>query len=314
MAKKSLLLALSGSQQSLQAAQLCWKLAELTNSRVTAQHVIDTFAISQLLGHELPGFIGTAPYLEIRADLFEKMKAVGQELVKVYDERAAFHSFESSSVIDSGDPVQEICRRAKEHDLVVIGHQTIDNDHLSNVRHQFIRNSVAAGLAHECPRPLLIVRELAGLCKKVKLVMSAEHINQLLIDDCIQTANLLGAKVEIICLAADNHEEPAKMLIKDLQKSNPLLNNVKIRVHNLCNATHIKEALAWDKDGEHAVNNRELLVIPTRQIVGKRITVFGSSPSDFIKHAGFSTILLWPEEHSQPIFKQAIIGMSAYSK
>ncbi|HMO19937.1 MAG TPA: hypothetical protein PKC98_03100, partial [Candidatus Melainabacteria bacterium] len=62
MSQFSILYGLSGSEASKQAAELAWKVAELSCGRVDAHHVIDSRAVWELLRNDKPGFIGSGPY------------------------------------------------------------------------------------------------------------------------------------------------------------------------------------------------------------------------------------------------------------
>jgi len=299
MATQSILLGLSASEKSQYAAEVCWWLAEKTNAAVLAQHVVDSQGAWELLGHDRPGFLGSGPFVGAYQTLAASLLSVGQKLADVYDARAAARPITSESVVDDGNPVQEIQRRANEHDLVVIGHHPSIVESPENEHRHRRRFSVAETLAHVCPSPLLVVQEQCEPWSKMRILLSVKHVNEHYINFCLDLASQLSLEPELVGLACGIHEEDHAMFVADLRKSNRNLYNVTIKVKHLTDYSLDENTCSWwtcEDDIEWDALPDTLIAMPTRKLEGRRITVYGSSPAYFIRHLRLPTILLCPEE------------------
>ncbi len=299
MHKMSILLALSGSEQSYQAAQVAWMLAKQADTSVVAQHVVDTRTAWALLGNSKPGFIGSGLYVTAYESLCNSLRELAKKLADKYEAMASAKKIKSICLIDEGNPVHEICRRAKDHDLVITGHEPSETKAIDRERGQYVRLSIAEGLANQCPRPLLIVQGEWQPWKTLKILVSVDHLNIEYIRACMQTASLLGLQSELVCLATGVREESPKNLIRDLREAHKELAKMAIEVALFGDFEIEDGASLWSHKPvrvELDAYSDNLVVIPTREIGGKRITIFGSPPEMFIQHLTLPNILLYPEE------------------
>lgn len=300
MRKLSFLLGLSGSKHSKYASELCWELAEKTGAKALAQHVIDSRTAWELLRSDEPGFIGSGPYVQAYESLSASLSLLAEKLMEKYQALTSNRKIDSQCVIDEGNPVREICRRALDHDLVIVGHQPTGVQTVEHDRCHYVRYAIAEGLAHECPRPLLIVQENGKLWKNIKTLVSIEHLNIPFIRASQKLALAVGADLEVICLTSGIHEENPQELRHDFRKANPDLAEIPLRIEVVRGSavddkTSLQSAVGSQIDLD--CDGHTLLVIPTREIGHNRITVFGSSPDNFVRHLTLPSILLWPEEH-----------------
>lgn len=311
MKGKSILLALSGSQQSSYATEVCWNLASQLHASITAHHVVDSHSAWEFLGHDKPGFLKSERYLNAYQNLCKSLFCLGEELAEAYTSEAKKRGVDDICIVDEGNPIEQICKRALDHKLVVIGHRSH-----AEVKHsigapgeqkpphaagQFLRLSVAEALSNECPRPLLIVQDKCSIWTSMTILISMDHVNEIFIDSCLDMAESLKVNPVLLCLSSGNHEEPAESFIKDIRESNPRLQSVpmavapadgQISVHN-----HDWSLSDGDKIDKSQFENT-LVVIPTRKVAGERITVVDSSPAFFIRHLTLPSILMWPEEYA----------------
>ncbi len=300
MHKMSILLALSGSEQSYQAAELAWRLAKQADANLVAQHVVDTRTAWALLGNSRPGFIGSGLYVAAYESLCNSLRELAKKLADKYESMASAVKIKSDCLIDEGNPVHEICQRAKDHDLVITGHEPSETKAIDRERGQYVRLSIAEGLANHCPRPLLVVQGEWQPWKTLKILVSVDHLNIEYIRACMQTASLLGLQSELVCLATGVREESPENLIRDLREAHKELENMSIEVALFGDFEIEDGASLWSRKPvrvELDAYSDNLVVIPTREIGGKRITIFGSSPEMFIQHLTLPNILLFPEEN-----------------
>lgn len=299
MRGKSILLALSGSQQSRYATEVCWDLARRLGATITAHHVVDSHSAWEFIGHENPGFLEPAVYLESYQQLVSSLFTLGEELADTYAEEAKSAGIDDVCIVDEGNPVTEICRRAANHKMVVIGHKGTKKG--QQPRSQFLRLSVAEALAHDCPRPLLVVQDECKSWSSLSIMISLDHINEVFINSSLDMAKALGLQPTLLCLTGGAHEELPDQFVNDIRESNPRLKHVPIALTPAQQDISVKvehwyapAGIPFDRD----LWDNTLIVIPTRMVAGERLTVVDSSPSMFVRYLTLPSILLWPEEYA----------------
>ena len=298
MKGKSILLALSGSRQSHYAAEVCWQLARKLGSTITAHHVIDSHSAWEFLGHENPGFLASQKYLDVYQELVSKLFVLGEELAQKYAEEAKVLGVDDACIIDEGDPIKQICKRAVDHKMVIIGHRPSTSKQV--LSSQFQRLSLAESLAHECPRPLLIVQDECQQWTSLSIMVSLDHINELFINSSLDMAEALGLRPALLCLTGGANEETPENLVRDLRQANERLERLPIALVPAQKELSVSVDQWYAPDDlpfEKQLWDNPLMVIPTRMIAGERITVFDGSPAYFVRYLTLPSIMLWPEEY-----------------
>lgn len=292
----SILLALSGSQQSKYAAEVCWDLSERLGAEVLAQHVVDLHSSWEFLGHDNPGFLDSASYVNAYQKLGTSLFNLGEELAVAYAAETARRGQKGECVVDQGNPVQQIADRAKDHELVVIGHKPSGLS-ATNPRSQFLRLSIAEALSNDCTRPLLVIQQQVKSWSNLGIVISSEHINEGFINNSLKTARALNLQPVIVCLAAIPDMDVQEFAL-NLRKANPGLRYVPIGLSQTQHESFSDDSMIWSCTAEQrpSLQNNTLLVIPTRAVGDERLTVLDGAPSVFIRYLNLSSILLWPEE------------------
>jgi nucleotide-binding universal stress UspA family protein len=295
----SILLALSGSQQSRFATELCWSMANKLGAIVTAQHVVDSFNAWEFIGHEHPGFVDSEKYLRSYQRLCSDLFELGEELSTAYRAESAAHSQSPLFFLDEGNPVTEICSRAASHDLVVIGHRPTPATAGSRLMRQFQRLSIAESLANQCPRPLLIVQEPVKQWRNVAIVISTDHVNERFINCSLDMSVALKLEPTLICLAG-GPELDFHTFAQDMRTANKRLTGLGIGLTELetlhCDSSNLLWSLPRASEVPR-VDDQTLMIVPTRELNTARLSLLDGSASDFVRHSMLPSILLWPEEY-----------------
>jgi nucleotide-binding universal stress UspA family protein len=285
----SLLLALDGSEQSLHAAEFAWQLAKASKAKVVAQTVVDSSATWKLIAPGEPGLIGSGPYVMAHESIKAALHTIADALVVSYETRAKGTGVQSQSVIDEGDIVEEILKRANDHDLVIIGHRRSRTNERTGRQRGFSPYSVTEEVAHYCPKPLLIVQHKQLPWKSARLVVSPETFNTTTLNAFLEFTAPYAIPLQIYCIGSD-------------ETINKLLSQVRASVSKSKNIT----VLAYDpSEGDDPfdcavdVNAEALLVITT---TGKkeRQTCAGTSLASFVRYLTPATILILPAEMREP--------------
>ncbi|MBU6454612.1 MAG: universal stress protein [Cyanobacteria bacterium REEB67] len=309
MSQHSIMVALDGSLYSRYAADLCWRIAQVTGSSVTALHVVDTHGAKQLCGPdsvaagEAEGFLRPEEARFFYKNVCEQLHSQAKFLASHYLADALRHGVTTNFVIAEGDPVSVIVEQAARHDLVVIGHSPNKNEKAAINRQKLIRLSLAEALSHECPRPLLFVQAEVSMLSEITVLLSIEHLNELYIDRCLNLAAALDLPVTFLCLTADLAHTDTAEFVHNLKEANPKLKNLLVEVTTLA---------AVSRAGGHAFSEEFILrkgsqqsytvlpVLPTRKLGKERLTVLGGSTSNLVRTLVQPAMLLMPEECSQP--------------
>jgi len=302
MHKLSILLGLTGSEKSKYAAEVAWSIAKRAKGRVVASHVVDTRMAWELIRNDRSGFIGSGVYVEAYENFCKSLRSIGSALSTKFQTIAEGQEVPTTVLVEEGSPVRRLSDRAAEHDLVVIGHQPRNPRSKEEEHCNFIRYAVAEGLAHECPRPLLVVQDKVYSWSDMSILVSVDHLNFSFVHACVEMAKILGLKPNLVALASGTREESPIAILQDLRKAHPELADIDIFVQMLRGIT-LQEHKPFIQTGEVELDWRPepntLLVIPTRKTGGHRITVFDTSPDSFVKCLALPSIMLWPEEYTQ---------------
>lgn len=160
----SFLLSLDGSSESRSAASFAWALANRTGARVVAQYVVDSAAVWRFLSFDLAGFVGSGVFMEAREKMIDALHSIAEALLLSYAYQAEGQEIEPVTCIDEGDPVTEIARQAKEHDLVVLGHKQNSDAHIR----------LLEKLMEICPCPILVVRNAIKPWSKLQIFANCD--------------------------------------------------------------------------------------------------------------------------------------------
>lgn len=301
MSKHSILVALSGSEQSRNAAELAWFIAEKIDATVTAEHIIDCRSVWELLRSDKPGFIGSGTYVQAYDQTMESMRSLSNQLLSKYEAIAEGKKIEGKVITKEGNPVELLAQDAKDYDLIVLGHapsglRAVDRDF-----NHYIRRSIAEGIAHESPIPVLIVQSKPAVWQGMTIVSEMDHINIQYIRSCLNLALVLGLTPKLEFWATGVREEKPASFKKDLLSELPEAKGIDVEID--CFEGHAavsRQDLFYENKAGEAGESffaETLFVLPTRDIGKKRITVLGTAPEDFIVSLTLPCLLLWPEDH-----------------
>ncbi len=296
MSGKKILLGLDGSVQSRYAAELAWALAKAGKMQVEAQHVVDSLASWDFLSFDIAGFIGSGPYFEAHEMMRDTLQSLGENLIEVYRNLAKDNGIEGEAFLDEGTTIREICIRAKDCQIVVLGqHSTGMNSPVEDQR-KLPRRSIAESLTHYCPRPLLVIQDRCEPWKTMRIMSSPHETQTDLIRSCVKWGQSVNIEPTVRVLHTDC-EQPATdaktasdglKATQDLTKALPELKGKKVDVRTTSDLNEY-----WKSDAEE--NEHILLVIPVTEVNGVRLTPFGTTPDVMVRYLNHPAILFWME-------------------
>lgn len=315
MSKHSILLALSGSEQSRNAAEVAWLFAKRMNAEVTGVHVIDKNSVWELLRSDTPGFVGGGQYIEVYDRIIESLKSLSETLLHRYEDLSRQAGVKGKCLVKEGNTISVLAHDSAQFDMVVVGHIPSHLRKFDRELSRYIRHSVAEGVAHESKVPVLIVQSAPIPWDAMTIVSEIDHVNVVYIRSCLKLARMLGLRASIEFWGTGVREESPDSLRQDLIKEIPEALNSEIEIEYFCghSATERKDLFHGEELNQAALLPSEtLFVLPTRGIANNRITVFGIEPEEFIRSLSLPCLLLWPEDHKSFILEDgANIEVSA---
>lgn len=297
MSEKRILLGLDGSAQSRYAAELAWALSKAGNMPVDAQHVVDSLAAWDFLNFDIAGFIGSGPYFEAHETMRNTLQEIGQNLIDVYRNLAQQNGIEGEAYLDEGTTIREICWRAKDAELVLLGQRGTGMQSPNEDKRKIPRRSIAESLTHYCPRPLLVVQDRCKPWSKMRIMASPTSLPTDLIKSCLQFGSKFGIEPSVRMLfvmdekaekLSDKTAPNGLKATQDITKSIPELTGKQIDIRN---TDDINEY--WKQDAEE--DSETLLVVPVVEVDGVRRTPFGTSPDLIVRYLNHPAVLFWME-------------------
>jgi len=299
MKTKKILLAFDGSTQSMNAAELCWELAAKHPIRLTAQHVVNTVGLWQLLNFELPGLTGSGPYIAAHEAMSKELRSIGETLVTIYDTKAKSRGLADQCVLDEGDAISEVARRARTHDLVVIGHHPSKRDPLPGsgqdqngaLPRYLTHFSMAETLTRVLDKPLLVVQSQTKPWKAINLILHGHNKLEDSFRAGVELAAFFNLPLEInsyfIGDASEADIPDLKELVDETEKLYPdlVLKTRQARLWPNSDNAHLAE-VACDPDA--------LVVIPTFECGSERQSAFGTGINLFVRYAEVNSLLFYP--------------------
>ncbi len=302
MSKHSILVAISGSEQARNAAEVAWQIAKQVKAEVTAEHVIDTRTVWELLRNDKPGLVGSGPYIAVYESIITALNSLANKLSLEYEALAAGAGIKGEFKSKEGNPVGILSSDAKDYDLLVVGHHPSGVGLIDHEFNHYVRYSIAEGLAHHSTVPVLIVQSKPLTWESMTIVSEIDHVNYTYIRSCLRLAKLLGLKPTLEFWGTGTREEAPEKFKEDLKQMIPEAKDTPFDFDYYGGmAATARKDLFHGKESESEqpveIRSDSLFVLPTRGLARDRITVFGMHPETFIRSLVLPCLLLWPEDN-----------------
>lgn len=299
MLKKQILLGLDGSAQSRYAAELAWTMAKRSSFSVIGQHVVDSLAAWDFLGFDIAGFIGSGPYFAAHETMRNSLYSIGESLVEAYKSLADDNDIEGEVFLDEGTTIREICQRAKDTDIVMLGHRSTGMRGPDEDRRRLPRRSIAESLTHYCPRPLLVIQDRCKPFTSMRIMLGSNQVPSDLLSSCFELAKSFKIQPSIRYLlereGAGEDEVVAPEGMKVLSDYAKLVPEIAGCTHEVKTTRDLNEY--WKTEAE--ADPDTLVVVPVMEISSVRRTCFGNSPDLLVRYMNHPAILFWiQKEHT----------------
>lgn len=168
---KSILVGIDGSEHARTALRYATWLATRLDAHVIGLHVIDIVAIEGSFVHDISGSLGFEPYLDFTSKMREALDERGEVLLRDFEATCRDAGVRCDKVMQTGIVPGEICDRAREADLVVIGHRGVNRRFTTG-----LLGGVAESVTRQCTKPVLVTPlEFAEIRSPMLAYDGSEH-------------------------------------------------------------------------------------------------------------------------------------------
>ena len=120
---RKMLVALDGSEYSQRAADYAFWLSNELDADVTGQHVVDPRIIDLFIAPEFGEELGFSSQADTEEKVFRAVERIGKVILDLFVKEAKSKGLEVETFLDVGHIIDEVVKRADNHDLLVIGHR-----------------------------------------------------------------------------------------------------------------------------------------------------------------------------------------------
>lgn len=278
---KSILVALDGSKDALNASEAAWKLARDDKSKIVVMSVIDTQSIWDFLGHKLSGLIGSGPYVAAFEAIHASLKNISDSLLMAFETRALGYGIETETFIGEGNLAEVVTGSAQTHDLIIMGRRARYN--VGN--HTIFRTSLSEKIAASTSVPVLMVSSEPRRWTTARFIFDSKSFDRKNLQLFFQIANKLKLQPELFC--TDENEEETEKEIRDLSS------------HNVSILTHDKSYGDESWQSAMDVTSSTLMMVSTSERDGMRCVGNGPNLTKFMGSLPILSLLIFPPKIEQ---------------
>lgn len=195
---KKILVALDGSNFSKIASSYAFWLASQLDADLDGQHVTDSRLVDLFIDPKFTEELGFDASIEIDEKVYSALHKIGRVILDTYAKEAAVQQIATNTHLDSGPIIDEICKRAKEHDLLILGHR---DDRHAPLPSELIVGSIAERIVISTNKSVLVCVQPVEAIKEITVAFdgSEPSIGALLMSE--QLAKYLDLPLKAIVVA-----------------------------------------------------------------------------------------------------------------
>lgn len=285
----SILLILDGTAQCMKAAEFVWGLSQHKDVRIDAQFVVDSPGIWEFLNYDLPGLIGSGPYLNAHEQIRNEVRSLGETLTDVYKTRAESIGVAGDCFIDEGNPVREICARSRDYDLVVIGNRASGITSIASDRRRTPRYSLPEYLSVNLEKPLLIVQDHRSHWSVIDAYVNPSHEFRYTLEGCFALSLWQTADIHVFSCREDAEDIDGQI------KLDEYLEVLRCRYPNTKLYLTQTDVQSVKRSVDSRASSNNLAIISTFEKNGNRYDPVGLSIDQIVRYSASASLLLWPE-------------------
>lgn len=213
---KKVLIALDGSKYSQLASGYGFWLAASLEAKLTAQHVIDPRLVDLLIAPEFAEELGLSATQEISDKVAASLRKVGKLILKVVTSEAEGRKLNIQTCLDEGHVIEEVLKRAADHDIVVVGHRGMG---AQPVVSELTVGTVAERVAVGSKKPVLIAATPIEALNELLVAYDGSEPSQGAVLMAEQLAKMGRQRLKAVTVIPDeSHRAEAELTIEQGKK------------------------------------------------------------------------------------------------
>lgn len=148
---KSIIVGVDGSDHSRSALRYAIWLARRFDATVTGLHIVDIVSIEGSFFHDISGSLGFEPFLDFTSKMREALQERGTAILDEFAQTCHAENVRSQTALQIGIVPTEICQRACEADLVILGNRGVNQRFTTG-----LLGGVTESVTRQCPKPALV--------------------------------------------------------------------------------------------------------------------------------------------------------------
>jgi nucleotide-binding universal stress UspA family protein len=148
---KSIVVAIDGSEHSRTALKYAAWFARQFDATVTGLHVVDIVSIEGSFFHDISGSMGFEPYLDFTSKMREALQERGAAILDEFRQICQAEGVRGETALQIGIVPSEICERAREADLVILGNRGVNQRFSTG-----LLGGVTESVTRQCSKPVLV--------------------------------------------------------------------------------------------------------------------------------------------------------------
>jgi nucleotide-binding universal stress UspA family protein len=210
---KTINVCLDGSEHSNTATEYALYLAEKTESRITALHVLDSRWLEGPLFADLSGSIGAMPYTAEWSVFSELMEKKGAAILDAFSANAEGRGAPSGVELLHGHPVKVLLDQAKNCDLMLFGQHGESAE-----KNEWLPGSTADRLIRGAPCPVLVTPLNFSPITSILTAHDGTDAAHAALKKAAQLSNALSARLIVLTVIDKTTRDQAKAIMETAQE------------------------------------------------------------------------------------------------
>ncbi len=281
---RNVLLALDGSEYSQRAAEYAFWLSSELDAELSAQHVVDPRLVDLFIAPEFGEELGFGQAVDTEEKVFKAIKRIGKVVLELIEKEAEKRGVSIDSHLDVGHVVEEIVKRADEHDLTVIGHR--GKGHKMSPTN-LMTGSVAERVVYSTRDPVLVAVSPLDQCEQFLVAYDGSEASRGALLAAEQLAKETHKSLKALTVVAEDEKVSEAELI--VEQSEPYLREFHRKdVFSIEKGAHAKTLM------DHAYESNSILVMGAYGFNRLEDLVLGNTATQVVRQTRTSVLIFRP--------------------
>lgn len=278
---KKILVAVDGSEYSQVAAEYGLWLSSKIDADLAGQYIVDPRLVELFIDPVFVEELGLDKCEETYEKVFGALRKVGKTILDLFCNAATERELPTDSFLDEGYIVDEICRRAKSYDLVVLGHAGRGHRKLPQEK---MVGSVAERVAVCADKPVLIAVQPVEKLQEVVVAFDGSEPARGALLMAEELAKNCGLRLRAMCVVSSSQKEATGKALVEQGES-------LLREYWTDDVFMIREGVPAETLMNYAYHSNSLLVLGAYGFRDPEENVMGSTTTQVVRKTQSSILV-----------------------